>query len=100
MASSGYDLWRYVSPVTKLENGIPQGSVIAPTPFSVYISYLAIAMAGNKKYKNTKFSIGLFANDTAFWCTGMYISHLKKLFKLTSIIYKDGQKTRVSNFQS
>ena len=86
------------SPVTNLENGIPQGSVIAPTLFSIYINDLATVMTGNQKYKSTKFSIGLFADDAAFWRTGIHIGHLKRLFKLTSIIYKIGQKTGVSNF--
>ena len=32
------------SPVTKLENGIHEGSIIAPTPFTIYCNDLAIAM--------------------------------------------------------
>ena len=66
------------SPVTNLENGIPQGSVIAPTLFSIYINDLATVMTGNQKYKSTKFSIGLFADDAAFWRTGKHIGYLKK----------------------
>ena len=37
------------SPVTILENGIPKGSIIAPTVLSIYINDLA--MADNKKYR-------------------------------------------------
>ena len=71
------------SPVTNFENGIPQGSIIAPTLFSIYITNLAVAMEDNQKYKSTKFSISLFANDTAFWRTGLSLSNFKNPFRST-----------------
>ena len=52
------------SPVTNLKNWIRQGSIIAPTLFRIYINDLTVAMADNQKYKSTKFSIGLFFDDT------------------------------------
>ena len=68
--------------MTNLENGIPQGSVIAPILFSIYINVLAVAMAENQKYKSTNFSIGLFADDTAFWRTGVSLPNLIKAIQI------------------
>ena len=39
-------------------------------------------MARNQNYKSSKFSIDLFADDTAFWRTGMYTCHLTKSIQI------------------
>ena len=59
--------------------GYPRGpSLLQHFLVYIYINDLATVMTGNQKYKNTNFSIGLFADDAAFWRTGRHIGHLKK----------------------
>ena len=60
----------FLSNVSNLDNGIPQGSVIAPTLFGLFINDLIDFLRihdENKPKRENEINIGLFADDTAFW---------------------------------
>ena len=65
----------HLSNVTEIGNGIPQGSVISPTLFNVFINDITKALSqqdGNKIHPANKLNLTLFADDSAFWRTGRY----------------------------
>ena len=61
----------------ELESGIPQGSVIAPTLFNIFINDLAKTMTDSDSTVKTQFSLGLFADDAAFWRVGKKFDDIK-----------------------
>ena len=64
----------------------------------LYINDLAMAMTGNQKYKSTKCSIGLFADDTAFWRTGKSKEYIKTAIQIDLLNLEKWSDAWGSNF--
>ena len=69
---------------TKIENGIPQGSVISPTLFNIFINDITdyLNKQDSKKKLKDKLNTALFADDCAFWRTGRQLPHLIKQIQI------------------
>ena len=64
---------------TDIINGIPQGSVISPTLFNIFINDITKALHAKGKVGETaKLNTALFADDCAIWRTGRISFSLQK----------------------
>ncbi|GFX00816.1 probable RNA-directed DNA polymerase from transposon BS [Trichonephila clavipes] len=54
-----------------LAQGVPQGSVLSPTLFSLYL-------AGIEKTPSVEMRVGLFADDIVIWCSGRDLVEMER----------------------
>ncbi|GFX17340.1 probable RNA-directed DNA polymerase from transposon BS [Trichonephila clavipes] len=54
-----------------LGQGVPQGSVLSPTLFSLYL-------AGIEKIPSVEMRVGLFADDIVIWCSGRDLVEMER----------------------
>ncbi|GFY29706.1 putative RNA-directed DNA polymerase from transposon BS [Trichonephila clavipes] len=79
----------------KTYQGIPQGCVLSPTLFSLFIS-------GVEKYVNPA-QIGLFADDVVLWCSDVNISKMESQLNRSLVNiqeFADNHKKLLSILQS
>lgn len=62
----------------KLHQGVPQGSVLSPTLFSLFL-------AGLEGVISQECEVGMFADDIALWCSGSNIKHIETTLNSTLI---------------
>ncbi|GFS86291.1 putative RNA-directed DNA polymerase from transposon BS [Trichonephila clavipes] len=62
--------------------GVPQGSVLSPTLFSLYL-------AGIEKTPSVEMRVGLFADDIVIWCSGRDLVEMERNLNNASSSFSD-----------
>ena len=67
---------QFLSALFNIETGVPQGGVLSPVLFSIFINDISLSQA------NTRFSSNLFADDLASSCSSKSSKKIERVLNL------------------